>query len=309
MGARVFDTKGRIVAQAPQMDIDLAAQPFIQGHIVVTRITLVGVQLTMVRNVDGTLRLGVEHDDSQRDIISRITDAINKNSSSASSLQSFAIRDARVAFLDETTGLFLVAPKADVRIATAGENLVATVIADIEVSGRAAHISGELAMPPRQGPVHGRIEVKGLDIAALGRNAKMFRFLSSVAMTADFSSNFAIDGTHLLAADFTVGASGSAVLVGIPKVVTVKMLHLAGSYDRAKARIALTDASLDSDQLRAHIVGGMNLIYDSAGAVTRLGIDLTADKTALAMPGTFAQPVFVRSPRCAAAMCRRPTTS
>ena len=41
MGARVFDGKGRIIAQAPQMDIDLAAQPFIQGKIVVTRITLV----------------------------------------------------------------------------------------------------------------------------------------------------------------------------------------------------------------------------------------------------------------------------
>ncbi len=293
MGARVFDTKGRIIAQAPQMDIDLAAQPFIQGRIVVTRITLVGVQLTLVRNVDGTLRLGVEHDDSQRDIISRITDAINKNSTSASSLQSFAIRDARVAFMDETTGMFLIAPKADVRIATQGQNLVASLVADIEVSGRAAHIVGDIALPPRDGPVNGSIKVTHLDIAALGNNAKMFRFLRSVAMVADFSSNFSILGTHLLSADFAVSANGSAVLVGIRKAVHVKMLHLAGRYDRARARISLQDATLDSDQLRAHIVGGMNLIYDGGGAIARLGVDLTADKTALAMPGTFAQPVFV----------------
>jgi len=293
LGARVFDTKGRIIAQAPQMDIDLAAQPFIQGKIVVTRITLVGVQLTLVRNVDGTLRLGVEHDDSQRDIISRITDAINKNSSSASSLEAFAIRDARVAFMDETTGMFLIAPKADVRIATSGGNLIASLVADVEVSGRAAHIAGEITLPPREGPVAGSIKVTGLDLAALGRNAKMFRFLRSVAMIADFSSSFSILGTHLLSADFAVGASGSAVLVGIRKAVHVAMLHLAGRYDRAKTRISLQDASLDSDQLRAHVVGGMNLIYDSTGAIARLGVDLTADKTALAMPGTFGQPVFV----------------
>ncbi len=68
------------------------------------------------------------------------------------------------------------------------------------------------------------------------------------------------------------------------------MLHLAGRYDRATARITLQDATLDSDQLRAHVVGGMNLIYDGAGAIARLGVDLTADKTALAMPGTFMQP-------------------
>ncbi|HEX4301660.1 MAG TPA: AsmA-like C-terminal domain-containing protein [Rhizomicrobium sp.] len=293
LGARVFDTKGRIIAQAPQMDIDLAAQPFISGKIVVTRITLVGVQLTLVRNVDGTLRLGVEHDDSQRDIISRITDAINKNSTSASSLQSFAIRDARVAFMDESTGMFLVAPKADVRIATEGEKLIASLVADIEVSGRAAHIVGQVALPPRAGPVYGKIQVTGLDIAALGNNAKMFHFLRSIAMVADFSSNFAIEGTHLLGADFAVSAAGNATIIGIRHTVNVARLHLAGRYDRAKARISLQDATLDSNLLRAHLVGGMNLVYDSGGAITRLGVDLTADKTALAMPGTFAQPVFV----------------
>ncbi|MEJ0026071.1 MAG: AsmA-like C-terminal domain-containing protein [Rhizomicrobium sp.] len=293
LGARVFDSKGRIIAQAPQADIDLAAQPFLKGDVVVTRITLVGVQLTMVRNADGTLRLGVDHDDSQKDIISRITDAINKNSSSASSLESFAVRDARVAFLDETTGLFLVAPKADVRIANSGPDLVASIEADIEVSGRAAHIAGELRLPPSTGPVRGRIEVHHLDVAALGRNAKMFAFLSSVAMTADFSSDFAVSGSHLLNADFSLDGSGTASMVGVRGPVRVTSLHLSGRYDRSTARLSLADASLVSDRLRAHLVGGMDLIYDSSGAISRLGVDLTADKTALQIPGTFAQPVFV----------------
>ncbi len=125
LGARVFDSKGRIIAQAPQADIDLAARPFLKGDVVVTpHPPWSAWSSPLVRNVDGTLRLGVEHDESQKDIISRITDAINKNSSSASSLEAFAVRDARVAFLDETTGLFLVAPKADVRIANSGPDLV-----------------------------------------------------------------------------------------------------------------------------------------------------------------------------------------
>jgi hypothetical protein len=293
LGARVFDSQGRIIAQAPQADIDLAAKPFLRGDVVVTRITLVGVQLTMVRNVDGTLRLGVEHDESQKDIISRITDAISRNSSSASSLEAFAVRDARVAFLDESTGLFLVAPKADVRIANSGPDLVASLEADVEVSGRAAHIAGEMRLPPAAGPVHGHIEVHHLDVAALGRNAKMFRFLSSVAMNANFSSDFAIDGTHLLNADFSLDGSGTATLVGVRTPVKVSSLHLAGRYERATARITLADASLNSDRLRAHVVGGMNFVSDASGAITRLAIDLTADRTALAMPGTFAQPVLV----------------
>lgn len=295
LGARVFDSKGRIIAQAPQADIDLAAQPFIQGKLVVTRITLVGVQLTLVRTEDGSVQLGVERDDTQRDIIKRITDAINSNSTGASALQAFAIRNARVAFLDETTGMFLVAPRADVKIATAANNLVATLAADVEVSGRAARVTGALNLPPKQGPVTGTLEVHGLDVAALGRNAKMFHFLRSIAMTADFSASFAIQGTHLLSAGFGADASGTAVLIGVKQPVLVKTLHMAGHYDRATAHIFVDNAILDSNQLKAHLVGASTLNYDNTGAIQRLGVTLNADHVALSAPGIFAQPIAVSS--------------
>ena len=293
LGAQVLDTQGRIIAQAPQADIDLAAGPFVQGKIVVTRVTLVGVQLTLVRIPNGTLRLGVEHGEGQADVVQRITDAINKSSSSASSLQAFAIRDARVAFKDETTGLFLVSPRAAVRISDSGPNLVATLEADVEVTGQAAHVSGEMIVPPRAGPVSGKVRITHLDIAALGRNAKMFSFLQSVAMTADLSASFAIQGAHLLNAQFGIGARGTAVLVGIRKPVNVRTLRLMGRYDRATSRISFDDATLDSDQMQAHIVGRADLFFDPTGAIERLGVVLTADKTALSVPGGFAQPVFL----------------
>jgi len=295
LGARVFDSKGRIIAQAPQADIDLAARPFIQGKLVVTRITLVGVQLTLVRTKDGSVRLGVERDDTQRDIIKRITDAINTSGSNTSSLNSFAIRDARVAFLDETTGMFLIAPKADVRIATSGSDLVATLAADVEISGRAAHVAAQMTLPPKQGPVSGTIQVRGLDVAALGRNAKMFHFLRSVAMIADFSASYSIEGTHLLSARFGADSSGTAVLIGIKQPVVVKSLRLSGRYDRATAKIVIDDAALDSNQMQAHLVGSSDLIYDSSGAIERLAGKLSADHVALSSPGMFAQPIAISS--------------
>jgi len=293
LGARVFDSKGRIIAQAPQADIDLAAQPFIQGRLVVTKITLVGVQLTLVRTADGTVRLGVERDDTQRDIIKRITDAINRNSSGATSLQAFAIRDARVAFLDETTGMFLVAPRADVKIATSAGNLVATLVADVEVSGKAAHITGQMDLPPAEGPVTGSIQVRGLDVAALGRNAKMFHFLRSIAMIADFSATYSIQGSHLLSSTFGADAAGTAVLIGVKQPVIVKTLRMTGRYDRATARLLVENAVLDSNQMKAHVSGESDLFYDAKGAIDHLGVSLNADKVALSIPGTFAQPVAI----------------
>ena len=81
LGARMFDERGRIVAQAPKADIDLAAAPFLQGKFIVKRITLVGVQLTLVHMKEGGIRLGVEGDKGGDDILARISDVIDANGS------------------------------------------------------------------------------------------------------------------------------------------------------------------------------------------------------------------------------------
>src|SRR6185312_3090410 len=113
-----------------------AATPLLlHGKAVVQRITLVGVQLTLVRTMNGGLRLGVEKDKNQHDILSRITDAITLRSDKKSTLQAFAVRRARLAFYDEPTKLFLVAPDANFRVATEGVDLRASLDATLEVSG------------------------------------------------------------------------------------------------------------------------------------------------------------------------------
>ena len=107
LGARVFDSHQRIIAQAPKAEIGLAAGPFIRGKISIRRIALVGVQLTLVHTKDGRLRLGVEQDGSQSDdSLERIREALSKSGSGASSLKTFAIHQARLAFYEEQTGLF-----------------------------------------------------------------------------------------------------------------------------------------------------------------------------------------------------------
>src|SRR5580692_6039189 len=68
LGARVLDQNGHIVAAAPKADIDLAAAPFLKGQFVVKRITLVGVQLSLVHMKEGGIRLGAEGDKGHDDI-------------------------------------------------------------------------------------------------------------------------------------------------------------------------------------------------------------------------------------------------
>jgi hypothetical protein len=123
----------------------------------------------------------------------------------------------------------------------------------------------------------------------------MFHFLRSIAMIADLSATFSIQGTHLLSSTFGAAAAGTAVLIGIKQPVIVKTLRLNGRYDRATARLVVDNAILDSNQMQAHVGGETDLFYDGKGAIDHLGVSLNADKVALSIPGTFAQPIAISS--------------
>ena len=292
LGARVFDAEGRIIAQAPKADIDLAATPFLQGKIEVKRIILVGVQLTLVRTAEGGLRLGVEKDKLEHDILSRIQDAIAANDGKTSSLESFAIHNARLAFFDETTGLFVVAPQADFRLERQGANLDARLDAAIEISGHPAHIGAEVTFPPNKGKVAGALTISGFQLGALASNSQTFAAVKDTALKIDLTASFVADGTRLVSVDFGVGANGSFRIPGSKDgPVRVRDMRAIGRYDGATGRLLFEDAAIDADKIAGRFQGRADFITDSTNKIARINADLRITKLSLAFPKYFAQPV------------------
>jgi Protein of unknown function/AsmA-like C-terminal region len=297
LGARVFDSNQRIIAQAPKAEIGLAAGPFIRGHIVVRRIALVGVELTLVHTKDGELRLGVEQDRNQSDVLERIREALSKSGSSASSLKTFAIHQARLAFYEEETGLFLVAPEADLEVSTGqndvahrGEVIVANLNAKVEVSGKPAHIVADINIPRDTSHITGDLSVTGLDLAALAGNAKFFSFLAPFSLTTDISGAFTLDhGQRFTLSDFGIDATG--IVNGLGKPLHVKQLRVVGRFDGATGRLLVDDATLQGDQAHAHLEGFGDLDFDDHDTLTKATLDLAMDKMGMDFPGVMKQPV------------------
>ncbi len=290
LGARVFDRSQRIIAQAPRAEIDLAAAPLLQGRVVVRRMALVGVQLTMVHTMDGALRLGVEGDRGQSDVLERLREALQSSKGSATSLTSFAVRKARLAFYDERTGLFVVAPQASLTVSTSGGKsaaLAASVDADIEVSGHRAYLQARLTLPPDGQTVTGDISLHGFDVNALGENAKALAFLKPYALKGDITGSFTLDqgSTHVRAVDFGVGAAG--IVHGFGHPVHVKTLRLVGRYDGRTGRLLIDDGVLAGNEARAHLYGDGHLKFNSAGGLETSSVDLTMDKIGVDMPGVM----------------------
>lgn len=293
LGARVFDRDQRIIAQAPKAEIDLAAGPFLSGKIVVNRIALVGVQLTLVHTLDGTLRLGVERDHGQSDVLKELREALSSRSNN-SALKSFAVREARLAFYDERTGLFVVAPEASLQIATDKNTtrsgiVAATVKAQIEISGHRASLTAKLRLPRDGNTVAGDIGMTGLAINALGENAKALAFLKPYVLKTDISGSFTLDrgSTHVRDADFGLGATGTVQGFGRP--VRVKLLRLVGRYDGGTGRLLIEDGTLAGNEARAHLRGSGDLAFNDAGGLVKSTVDLTMDRIAVNMPGVMQQ--------------------
>jgi hypothetical protein len=296
-GARVFDENQRIIAQAPEAEVGLAVWPFLRGHVVVQRIALVGVQLTLVHGKDGVLRLGTGGTGMQSDVLQRIRDAIAKSGHGPSSLNNFAVEKARLAFMDEETGSFVVAPEAQLQIArstgAAGSpkgSIKATVDAHIEISGTPAHVNAVLNLPASGEEVTGDVSISGLSTKSLASNAKFFSFLAPFDLKTDISGSFTFEhGTQVRAADFGLGASG--IVYGLGKPIHVRSLKLAARYDGATGRLLIDDASLEGIQAQAHMTGSGDLVFDPNGGLTKASVDLEMDKLAISMPGLMGHAV------------------
>ncbi len=296
LGTRVFDRDGRIIAQAPKADIDLAATPFLKGEIDVKRIILVGVQLTLVRTADGGLRLGIGKDTQEEDILTRISDALKKNSGGASSLQSFAVRKARLAFFDENTKLFIVAPSADFRLDRVGDHLAARVDAQIEISGKPAHLKADIAIPPNSGPAHGPVtgtfNISDFALHSLAANSQAFAAMKDTALKLNLDGRFKMDGPNLLAADFAMSGKGAVKLPDIRDgQVKVSSLKAAGHFDGVKHQIVLNEAEIVADKVKANLKGHLSYDTTAAGDLSQVRGELRMSRLSLALHGVFAEPV------------------
>lgn len=294
LGARVMDNKGRIIAQAPKAVIGLVPDKLVHGEIVVQRIALVGMQLTLLRSREGVLRMGVSANAGQPDLLKLIDSAINSAGRNAPPLQSFSVRKARLAFYDQESGLFIVAPRADLTMASRGTDTLAALDADIEISGRRTRIVADLTLPANGRTAHGRVKITGLNLAALGRNAKVFSALKIVDLTLNLSADVNFSGTHLATVTFQAQGQGGITGWGLKgTVLNLGTLAADGSYDAGTGRYAITNASLVDGQVVSTLTSSGELRFDANNVLELASIETAVRDITLNMPGEFAHVVHI----------------
>ncbi|HUE66474.1 MAG TPA: AsmA-like C-terminal domain-containing protein [Rhizomicrobium sp.] len=292
LGARLYDSHGKVVASAPKAAIDLAAAPFLSGQVVVKRITLVGVKFTLVHMKNGRVRLGNEKDEGDNELISRLSDVINARGNASSSLDTFAVRDANLGLFDEITGLYVTAPHAQLVLRSQGKTIGTSFDADVMISGRKSHVTAKLTLPPEKGPIGASVSVTSLDLRALSTNSHFFDGIRNMPVMISASADFRVDaGARLGYAAFDITAHGEIPWAAMAdKAVHVSSLRLVGRYDGESGHLALTTADLNAREVHAALKGGGQFFYGADGKLEHVHADLSAKNIAVDMPGILPKP-------------------
>src|SRR4051812_186401 len=174
LGTKVFDLDGHIIAQAPKADLDFDAAALVAGHLNLKRFGLIGIQLTGVRSQEGAIRLGFGREQDEPDLLESIRKILENSAGAGASLDSFSIRNARLAFHDEPTGLFIIAPDASFTLQNKGDRFDASLDSAVEISGAPARILAQAVVRSDGTPQNGTVEIKGLSLPALVQNSTSF---------------------------------------------------------------------------------------------------------------------------------------
>ena len=160
----------------------------------VKRITLVGVQFTLVHMKNGGIRLGSEKDAGDDSLIGRISDVINAHGGQSSSLESFAVRDARLGFYDEITGLQPDGAARQPGAARQGRRHRHQLRCRCDDLGQQQPCHRRSHLPPDKGPITGTLAVTGLDLRGAGRaTPNFFDGVKTCPMMASASTNFRVE--------------------------------------------------------------------------------------------------------------------
>jgi hypothetical protein len=291
LGAKVFDTNGRIVAQAPKADLDFDAAAMLAGDFSLKRFALIGVQLTAVRDQNGVLKLGFGAIQGDADLIKIIRDALEQSAHAGGSLQTFSIREARLAFRDEISGLFVVSPRINFALENRNDRLNAVVEAQVEISGAPAAVALRAELREDGTPQGGRLEVRGLNLAALASNSPKFRALAPYALTTNLAGDFVLGPRgEIFTATFRADGKGDVTPPFLKQPAHLDRLAAAGRYDRAAAHLVLDEFAIAGPEIEAKGKGDFRFAWrDEELATVTMG--LTGQVAKVAPPGLFEAPV------------------
>src|SRR5262245_15929148 len=177
---------------------------------------------------------------------------LERGDKAGSSLDGLSIRNARLAFRDEPTGLFVVSPDTNFALETNAAGLNASVESAIEISGVPMHFAARAVLSEAGRPQRGTGQIRGLSLPALSRNNLALSYLQPYDITSNVDAGFELDDSGALqTTTFRLDGTGTIATAAVKAPLRLDKFDIAGSYDRAQDRVILDSVTLEGKPIAA----------------------------------------------------------
>lgn len=290
LGTKIFDLNGHIIAQAPKADVNLDALALLSGRVRLKSFGLVGLQLTGIRSLDGAIRLGFGRDQSEANFLDTLRALLKSSAGSGAALDSLSLQHARVAFLDQPTGLFIVLPDANLSLAARNTGFDASLRAAAELSGSPFGIDAHASLRDDGVPVSASIKLAGFSLRSLSENNPHFAILKPYALIADVSADIAFAGDGIPSvANFRASGAGSMDVPAISGELRLSRFDLAGRIDPQSHHAEAENISIDANG-PLHGRGAISVDWDDSG-ISQLTGDVDAAGIEINLPKIYPHPL------------------
>jgi uncharacterized protein DUF3971/AsmA-like protein len=293
LGTKIFDSGGHIIAQAPKADLDFDALALLSGHVRLKNFGLIGLQLTGMRTQDGTFRLGFGRDQSEANFLDTLREFLRNSSSGDRALEAVSLQHARVAFLDEPSGIFIVLPDAAFALKTNRGGFDASLNAAAEISGSPFRIAAHAQLNEDGMPKTGGVSIAGFSLRSLSGKNPQFAKLKSYALTGDASAELAFDSTGAVTTmQFHAMGGGSIDAAVTGEALRLSRFDVRGGIDPQNRRVTAQNISLESSA--GSFRGKGAFAFDWAdGGIVKLSGDFSADILKLNLTRAYTQPLAI----------------
>ncbi len=290
LGTKIFDRNGHIIAQAPKADLNLDALALLSGHLRLKSFGLVGLQLTGVRTADGAIRLGFGRNQSEANFLDTLRELLKSSAGSRAGIDSLSLQHARVAFLDQPTGLFIVLPDASFSLTALKTGFDASLLAAAEISGSPFRIDAHASLRDDGMPVGANLKLAGFALRSLSESNSRFAALKSYDLTTDLAANISFGGDGMpSAAGFRAAGNGSVNVPAMGGDLHLSRFTVVGRVDPQSHHAEAENITLQGAG-SLHGQGAVSLDWDDAG-ISQLTGDVDGGGIQLNLPKIYSHPV------------------
>ena len=342
---RIFDADENKIANFPEIDLRFSLNNLLLGKLTPTRVELVGASAIIQRSSNGGFQLGLSNgpgigpaeeptveaaEPDASELFETLLASVIDVATDANTLplSDFAISDGTLTFLDQQSGVLLLATNATLSFERTSLGADVLLSAVMELENGATTISAAGSYDREVGEANFEASISEFLLSDLIAASDQSSWIDRIQVPLRSSASLTLDSAgKILALDLVLaGGAGVIELDGVkvkedsapeicpqdqlwacegeyrdPNVqppplqsVVIDSTTVEISLDPQSRRYELRQASVAGPGNNVNLIGGLGFLYESEdGPLNGLNFDLRAEDTVLNLPGLLAEELAV----------------